>query len=230
MIYLSVNYIRDFDFSLLSNYRAGGAIMPSPDQYVGELNVTKDNIVFTFYERDSVDYHEDDYTFISGNTYHEYNMVIILESPHRSEYDEAMNPIGLAMGQTGDNLFEMFAQVLKNSRLRLVERKYNVILANAVQYQTSCGLSPIDRNLRDQNWKDIYFSHGGEQDLKKRIFSLKPRYTINLCTGGKSKEGLRQIVNQSLTSFGLKQGKHFTDGNHPSAWNYNGNTSAALIR
>lgn len=226
---MSINYMDDFDFSKLSNFRPNGSTLPSPDQYVGELEVTKEDIKFIFHERDSLEYEKDSFSYISNCTYREYNVLVILESPHRFEYGNNGIPLGLAMGKTGENFFSLFASTLKKSQMKLVERKYNVILSNAVQYQTSCGLNPIDRELRDKNWKDIYFNYGGEEDLRKRIFAIKPRYTINLCTGGRNPEGLRQIVNRSLISFGLKQGKHFTDGNHPAAWVYNGNIGGAII-
>ena len=99
--------------------------------------------------------------------------------------------------------------------MKLKDGVYNVICGNAVQYQTSCGLNPIDRDLRDHNWKEIYLERGGEQDLKQRIFTIKPRYTINLCTGGRNPNGLRSLVSQSLDRFKLIIGKHYTEGNHP---------------
>ena len=106
---------------------------------------------------------------------------------------------------------------------------YNVILTNAIQYQTSCGLNPIDRKLRDKNWLDIYDNYGGEEDFRKRIYTIKPRYTFNLCTGGRNPEGLRAKVTISLIKFKLKKGKHFTEGNHPASWDLRGDTRNAII-
>lgn len=226
---MSVNYMLDFDFSKLENYNPLGATKPSPDQYVGTLNVVNHELEFISHERDTITYDNTTYKYASGNDYLEYNILVVLESPHRFEYNESKDPVGLAMGKTGDNFFSLFTQALSKSRMIVNNGSYNVILTNAVQYQTSCGLNPIDRTLRDKNWLDIYNNHGGEEDFRKRIYTIKPRYTINLCTGGRNPDGLRSLVNRSLDKFKLKKGKHYTDGNHPASWNLHGNTKNAVI-
>jgi hypothetical protein len=102
--------------------------------------------------------------------------------------------------------------------MKLRDGVYNVICGNAVQYQTSCGLNPINRELRDLNWKEIYLEHGDKQDLKQRLFAIKPKYTINVCTVGRDPDGLRSLVSQSLDEYKLIKGKHYNEGNHPSSW------------
>lgn len=229
VLQMAVNYMEDFDFSKLMNYRAGGATKPSPDQYVGQLIVDESRIIFKQEKRDSVSYHDETFSFESKNTYPERNVLVILESPHRFEYDHDNNPCGLAMGKTGDNFFKLFAYALKQSVMKLREGVYSVILSNAIQYQTSCGLNPLERKLRDDNWIDIYDNYGGETDFKKRVFSIKPRYTMNLCTGGRNPLGLRAKVSKSLDAFGLKKNKHYAEGNHPASWDYHGDTKNARI-
>ena len=226
---MAINYMKDFDISVLENYHEEGAVLPLPDQYVGELKVKNGELIFNQAPRDSLEYLSDEFVFSSKKNYHEKNIFVLLESPHRFEYNASNKPIAMVMGKTGCNLFDLFTQALSKSKMRIKAGLYNVILANVVQYQTSCGLNPIDRKIRDLNWLDIYNNYGGEIDLKKRIFSVKPRYTINCCTGGKNPNGLRQVVNHSLINFGLKKGKHFTEGNHPASWNFHGDTSRAVI-
>lgn len=223
------NYMVDFDFSKLTNFRIGGATKPSPDQYVGQLTVTMNDIIFKQEKRDSISYLNDSFLFESKHKYPERNVMVILESPHRFEYDEQNNPLGLAMGKTGDNFFKLFTYALKQSTMKLNEGTYSVVLSNAIQYQTSCGLNPLNRKLRDDNWIDIYDNYGGEADFKKRVFTIKPRYTINLCTGGRSPSGLRAKVSKSLDDFGLKKHKHYAEGNHPASWDYHGDTKNARI-
>lgn len=215
---MAVNYMHNFDITKLKNYRTTGALVPIPDEYVGELSVLRSKMELQIEPRDQIDYDNHQYTFRSKKTYQEKNIFVILESPHRFEYDASGQPIALMMGKTGQLFFENFSTYLKQSDMRINEGVYNVICGNAVQYQTSCGLNPIDRDLRNSNWKEIYVEYGGKQDLKDRIYSIKPKYTINLCTGGKNPEGLRSLINQSLDEFGLIKGKHYTEGNHPSSW------------
>ncbi|MFP4177835.1 MAG: hypothetical protein ACLFTZ_03640 [Acholeplasmataceae bacterium] len=217
---MAVNYMGDFDIGLLENYDPNGSRLPSPDQYVGKLSVKDHYATLSQEPRDSLDYSEDGFSFLSGRKYAERNICVILESPHRLEYDALNRPIALVMGKTGCLFFSMFAELLSESRMPMKDGTYNVILTNAVQYQASCGLNPIDRSLRDRNWLEIYERYGGEMDLKKRIFAVKPRYTINLCTGGKNPNGLRHRVSESLDRFGLIKGSHYTEGNHPASWDF----------
>jgi hypothetical protein len=215
---MKVNYLKNFKMEQLKKYYPGGALKPISDEYVGELIVKGTKISLLVSPRDQISYVAGQIEFQSGNTYNEHNILVILESPHRFEYDASLNPIALMMGKTGELFFEYFTAHLEKSILKIREGNYNLIVCNAVQYQTSCGLNPINRKIRDENWKDIYLNYGGEEDFKKRVFSIKPRYTINLCTGGRSPSGLRSYINNSLDSFGLKKSKHYTEGNHPASW------------
>jgi hypothetical protein len=210
--------MRDFDMKKLRNYRTTGAVLPIKDEYVGELSVKGQKMEFHIEPRDQVEYDEHGYTFRSKQNHLDKNIYIILESPHRLEYDASGNPIAMMMGKTGQLFFEYFAKYLSYSQMKLSDGVYNVICGNAVQYQTSCGLNPINRELRDLNWREIYLEHGGKQDFKQRLFAIKPKYTINLCTGGRNPDGLRSLVSQSLDEYKLIKGKHYTEGNHPSSW------------
>lgn len=226
---MSVNYMNNFDMSQCEHYQSNGALLPSPDQYVGELMVNNHQLIFNQNPRDSIDYLIDDFQFISQKSYHRKNILVILESPHRFEYDASNQPVALVMGKTGCNFFELFTSALSKSKMIIKDGEYNIIIANAIQYQSSCGLNPLDRQIRDLNWMDIYNNHGGENDLKQRIFVIKPRYTINCCTGGRNPHGLRAKVTESLINFGLIKDKHFTEGNHPASWKMGGDTSRAII-
>jgi hypothetical protein len=170
-----------------------------------------------------------DFSLKSMKQHHTYNIVFIMESPHRFEYDRSGEPLGLIMGPSGCHFFDMFADVLSRSRLRIKPRVYDVICINAIQYQCSCGTHPLNQSVRDANWLEIFHQRGGKDDLRKRIFALEPRYTINLCTGGKNPKGLRSIVSDALIEWGLIKGKHFTEGNHPASWHMNGNQKNAII-
>jgi hypothetical protein len=226
---MAINYMEDFDIRILEQYVSNGAILPSPDQYVGNIIVQERNLHFSANPRDNINYHSDGFTFMSQKSYEEKHIIVILESPHRFEYNASNEPLGLAMGKTGYLFFDMFESALSKSHMYIKDGRYNVILMNAIQYQTSCGLNPINREVRDRNWLDIYEKYGGELNLKKRIYTIKPRYTINCCTGGKNPNGLRAIVSRSLEKFKLIKGKHFTEGNHPASWNFNGDTTYATI-
>ena len=226
---MSVNFMSGFKFEILENYDHNGSTLPSPDQLVGFLEVNEVEVKLEQCERDNLDYYDNGFNFLSGKTYNEKNILVILESPHRFEYDSSKKPIALIMGKTGCLFFDNFADAISKSELKMKPGKYNLILANAIQYQTSCGLNPINRVIRDKNWLDVFDNFGGKLDLKNRIFAIKPRYTINLCTGGRNPEGLRSVVSASLKEFGLKKNKHFTEGSHPASWDYQKASKKQLI-
>lgn len=211
---------KDFsmDMKSLKHYQAHGAILALPDQFVGILEV-KDKIMHLEIEpRDNVIYKEDSYTYESQNETSTKNVLVILESPHRLEFDASLKPVAMMMGKTGCLFFEQFCSHLSNSIMPIKEGIYHLIVCNAVQDQTSCGLNPINREIRDLNWLEIYIEKGGEAEFMRRISLIKPKYTLNLCTGGKNPNGLRMKVNHTLLNLGLIKNKHFTEGNHPSSW------------
>ena len=122
-------------------------------------------------------------------------IVIILESPHISEFstkreddffdDKILaNP---ALGKTGNNLQKYFTH---NNLNNLIEKsihdlhkykKYKVILMNSIQYQCSLGCNP--KKYRDHNWIQYWFSQGKEEFLE-RLQIYNPDIIFNLCTKG----------------------------------------------
>jgi len=224
---MSINF-HPIDIRKLKKYDTHGSIQPCPDQYVGTLSMNK-TIKIILEPRDNIDYDHAGFKYSSGHEYLEKNILIILESPHRYEYDAKFNSIALVMGKTACLLFERLGKHLMHSKMKINEGEYNLILCNAVQYQTSCGLNPINRELRNSNWLEIYKEYNGEDDFKERVFAIKPRYTINLCTGGKSISGLRQKVSESLDLWGLKKHKHYTEGNHPASWDMTTDQNFSMI-
>jgi len=226
---MAVNFMESFDFSQLPGFRKTASILPSPDQYLGELNVSESSITFSRRKQEDIDYQLGRISYQGQPKDELHYLLVVLESPHRFEYDIQKQPVGLIRGKSGDNFFLLFASTLQKSSLSIRPGTYHVICANAVQYQSSCGLDPLDRRLRDQNWIDIFDRYGGATDFRQRVFAIKPRYTINLCTGGSNPQGLRLKVSQSLDAMGLIKGKHYTEGNHPASWMRGNDTSNAKI-
>ncbi|MBN2696089.1 MAG: hypothetical protein JXR38_00950 [Bacilli bacterium] len=226
---MSANFMGDFAFNRLANYVKGGAILPAPDQHVGLLRINNEQRSFKPMPRDTIDYYVGGYSLLSKRSDLGKNILVVLESPHRYEYDFHGRPIGLAMGATGNNFFRHFTYALSKSRMKIADGDYDVILANAVQYQASCGLNPLDRVIRDNNWIDVFENNGGKLDFKQRIMCLNPKYIINLCTGGRNTEGLRQRVSDALDQFGYVKGITFAEGNHPASWDRSGDLGNAII-
>ena len=115
------------------------------------------------------------------------NIVIVLESPHRNEYDKNGNAIKSASGHTGEKLGEFLSEKINKLRkdqkeLGLDCDSYNVYAVNAIQYQCSCGLKPIQPELKNTIFRALWPCL--KEDFLNRIKQLNPVLIINMCTGG----------------------------------------------
>ncbi len=186
------------------------------DQLLGSYDLKNNKIIVN----------RDDIVYIIKNniptTAKIYNnpIVIILESPHKSEF-KSSTPIGPAQGSTG-RLFlhpkKGFISKIANSKLYSVlttKTNCDIILINAIQFQCSNGLKLSKRKNkrnRDDNFYSIY-TNGGNIDLKTRLEAIQPFAVINLCTKG--------FINlQLLVHDDLKNLKNYTYGSHPSTFNF----------
>lgn len=140
-----------------------------------------------------------------------YNLVLLLESPHKAEYDSNGNPLRPANGTTGTKIQKLFAKQANNNKSWGLNKKktYCVWLVNAIQYQTSAFNQLNNQKNYNEQWRSIrnYIFKTlwkNEQlfnlqaDLTKRINTIKPKVTINCVTGGKSASGLRTMVNKLI--------------------------------
>jgi len=145
-------------------------------------------------------------------------IVIILESPHFFEYDYTTTPIsfiGPAFGNTGERINRFLLTSLQNTSTLFnglfATGNFDIILINALQYQTSLGISGFNRTNRNRLFRNFWIS-GGNVDLIERINSLNPTILLNCCTSSlKTLCGnnfLSQIINVLLL-----------EGFHPLVWN-----------
>jgi hypothetical protein len=143
------------------------------------------------------------------------NVVLVIESPHKSEYtsDGRFIPIGPAQGTTGEKIEQYFEKLFNNSiprYIELTEKSYGVIICNPVQYQSSLHeilhLNKINSNLRDGIWKGLF----DENEFKCRLARYLPIVVINACTSGvKGKVDLAILHEYPL----------FKASSHPCMWN-----------
>lgn len=122
-------------------------------------------------------------------------VVLILESPHKEEYDENFNPIRIANGSTGVNI--------KNHMLRLLKmldnktRHFEVTILNPVPYQTSLNYftksKKINAMTRNQFWFFCWWNMQCREKFIKRIKKEKYDIIINACT-----KDLRHYISDSL--------------------------------
>ncbi|MDE6408482.1 MAG: hypothetical protein K2K48_05805 [Anaeroplasmataceae bacterium] len=204
---MSINFLKNFSFPrAISNQKANSN--PCPDQIVGQLS----NGVFTSSNRENIDYS------IKNNNYTIQNkltnpIVIILESPHKNEYDPiTRSALGPAMGKTGENFKKYFASLIVKSKIyqSIATLHCDIVLVNAIQYQCSLGMSlnnTTNAKSRDDNFNTC-FDNNNTNDLKDRLIAIAPIATINLCTAQ-----FRAKIMNKCSNF-----SNYTDGNHPSSW------------
>lgn len=175
---------------------------PCPDNFIGVIEMKNHKIQgclhFNSIQRKSfVDFlHEEEQIRQIVEKAHEIgneNLVIILESPHTSEYSECLqcpnykcsirsNFIAPALGSTGIMLQRYLINILQEKEYLSSNKKYNVILMNSIQYQCSKGR---DVNLfRDINWCKLWFRGGMKDDFICRLKTYNPSIVINACTIG----------------------------------------------
>lgn len=139
-------------------------------------------------------------------------VLLILESPHTSEFKDKVGP---AKGVTGTNIAKCltFVPGLENVL------DSSLILMNAVQYQ--CSLGKMTSEHRDKVFKAVW-ERGGKEDFLQRLRGAFRRGDIIVCActqGNRSKGAgeLRQLVHRVIA-------QEFPEATilrrtHPAKWN-----------
>lgn len=146
-------------------------------------------------------------------------LILVLESPHKDEFDDNLKPILPAQGITGRNIENLtgtrnFVDFLDK------EYEYVVLLVNAVQYQTSCYyiFGKMSHELRDSVFRNLFCSKGLKDDFTGRIreyigSSADNGFVIvNCCT-----KKLRSEVEKCLCAM-FGENNTIKDDCHPSFW------------
>lgn len=205
---MAVNFLYDFDFSSIAP--DAPITIPCPDQKVGIFN----GAAFCFTKRINIDYNTgaknpplDPPSMDPANLNEP--IVIILESPHKDEYNSSSQPIGPANGKTGKNFERIFATLIKGSIIypAISKSSHDVVFINAVQYQCSLG-QPSNRREKKEILAKCFSGGAQSNDLERRLNALDPFAVINLCTS---------LLCSQVASIAAKF-KNYTCGTHPSSW------------
>jgi hypothetical protein len=150
-------------------------------------------------------------------------IVLVIESPHKDEYDENFTPIAPAQGATGKNIDTFICNVIdQHNKLSLSEGQYDLIICNPVQFQTSLfhlHNIPLNKNspakkIRDKMWRGIYDHE--QKNFYSRLCLYSPSVIINACTSE-----LKACVETEILNW-LKNTKSvsmlYTADKHPCIW------------
>lgn len=180
-----------------------------PDQYVGLIsdNLGQDNFHLRLNLPENLDQCEG-----------VQRVILILESPHKDEFDLENHALGPANGATGrhirnrDYFNAVFGEQIHD---------YGLILMNAIRYQCSLGIPP--ECVRDKIFRAVW-QNGGKANFTERIrayYSVERGDLIaNCCTA--SNEGgrkLRDLVQDALLELvpTIPPGT-IIRRTHPSSW------------
>lgn len=139
---------------------------------------------------------------------------LLLESPHKDEYQNGI-PIRPANGVTGQKIEALIAKRMPQlcSKLSCTDQyDYEIILINAIQYQTSCYKilkENWSKTNRDHVFKLLFNNLNLKNDLTTRIKNYNLDYVLN-CVTSKLKDEVRNCY-QNISNTAA-------DDDHPSAW------------
>ena len=162
----------------------------------------------------------------------ERTLVIILESPHKSEYQIGCidRPIGPAQDTTGRNIRDYLMGVVRSCHHihdRIGNRPTRVILANPIQFQTSlAAMIQVNkwRKIRNAVWKALWDRPEIKDEFKVRLNCYNPNFIINACTSNFRKR-IRDFLDEHFPCAHI-----YTTKAHPSSWNQEVYQTLSLAR
>jgi len=188
-----------------------------PDQYVGDITVTSNNITLPASNDNDNDFEtrENLSTFSRNNPL----IILILESPHIDEYAQntPRPAAGNRINKTGKAIRKMFNYIISSyNDYTIPSGTYSLIIMNAIQYQCSLGKKPskFRNDVFLECWDDF-----GKQDFINRFFSIYQNndIIINACTKGTDRPYtyLRDLVEEEIINLGYNSHIKLQ---HPCRW------------
>ena len=204
-IYMS--YAKDLRFDE-QYFREEDTLIPAcPDQFVGKI---KDSKNWSCFERAEI---SEDY---GGVTEANGRVVLILESPHRDEYERRNNVLvaqGPACGCTGCKIRRYFNLITKKAYAN-----YELLLLNVIQYPCSLFRSREQQGdrIRDKMIRRLLKCNEFMKCFRSRVKLVMGEHdnlvVINACTWVGKK-----IINKPLSEI-LPPNASYATAHHPSIW------------
>jgi len=159
------------------------------------------------------------------------NIVLLLESPHKDEYNNGniADPEAPGRGATGRNIDRCLATVLlhiQEIEAGLIGLGCHVVISNPIQFQTSLHAihgKSLDENewktLRDNVWRTLWEEEHIKQCFRARLRTYYPKVIINACTGHLEKpDSLKSLVNRFFQEEEELRNVPLYAVTHPSSW------------
>ncbi|MCI7213793.1 MAG: hypothetical protein MR467_06620, partial [Bacillales bacterium] len=151
-------------------------------------------------------------------------VALILESPHKDEFDIYYRPLLPANGLTGKKIYEKLGSKMNNKALLNRSFVYEIYIINPVQYQCSLyheleikdfgahiyGATTHCRKLTNKVFRCLFGSAKHPTDIQldfqARLCTYNPDIILNCCT-----YGLKKLVDGAIHSKTILL-------DHPSRW------------
>lgn len=150
-------------------------------------------------------------------------LILVLESPHKEEYQNNGAQVEPAKGRSGINIRAQLGELLCVNLPELRD-PFEVLLVNAVRYQCSQGCSQTSRASRSNRDRVFRAAFSAEAQAPGKEFGARMSdyvragdIVINCCTAGVTKAPLRDLVRDSLSTLAGKKGFDFYCTTHPAA-------------
>ncbi len=145
---------------------------------------------------------------------------LVLESPHKNEFDQYNNPLRPANGKTGNAINSKLSNrpwVNKNLNSNYY---YEIYIMNPVQYQASCYCvlgNNCSRNNTNQVFRKLFSKlfFNLRNDFINRINTYMPDMIINCCSSCGS---LKKTVEVAIKESSFYSNNHYVIDYHPSKW------------
>lgn len=109
-------------------------------------------------------------------------VLLVVESPHTSEYRQGFVPVGLLQGPSTRKRLRKYLS--KHLSAMGVPAGATVVVSNPVQWQASLGsLRPRQRpgQIRTVMWNEL-FNVGWKANFQARVVEYGPKWILNACT------------------------------------------------
>lgn len=152
------------------------------------------------------------------------SILLLLESPHKDEYDDncIKRPLAPANGRTGKNIDQCLSTVLFHIHVEtgLIEPGHHVVISNPIQFQTSLYVIHEQKikgkwkSLRDSVWQSLWREDCIRENFGERLNAYNPSLIINACTQD-LKSDVRDFVEDW---FNQREQVPLYEVAHPASW------------
>lgn len=158
------------------------SVKPCPDQLVGKVEFDPFSRKFTLVDKVTTKKFAGSKRGDISKSFLPHSpaaMILVLESPHIDEYDDKKEPIGPAYGKTGEYINCWLGDILTAATSQkwfttpTAPTRYDLIVINAIQYQTSLGVDPLI-------YRDAMFLRCWETEKTRRIFKNRVKNILNI--------------------------------------------------